>query len=160
MQDVGHSIRRCDRAETPTTGGRALPPEVGEVFTIRSIGGVALFLFGTTFAWITPEFVTAGLKTTGALWSTIRIVALVTVAGFTVATWGLFQRAAWWETVAVISAVVGLLALVPYLVAAREAGETNPGFTALIIALGGVGVLVLLLVPPLERWVSSHVLSG
>jgi hypothetical protein len=37
------------------------------MFTIRNMGGVALFLFGTTFVWITPEFVTAGLKNTGAL---------------------------------------------------------------------------------------------
>lgn len=129
------------------------------MFTIRNVGGVALFLFGTTFAWITPEFVTAGLKNTGGLWATVRVLALVTAAGFTVATWGLFQRASWWETVAVASAVVGAIALVPYLMAARAAGETNPWFTAAIIALGIAGVLVLLLVPTLEQWVSSHVMS-
>jgi hypothetical protein len=130
------------------------------MFSIRNMGGVALFLFGTTFAWITPEFVTAGLKNSGALWATVRVLALATAAGFTVATWGLFQRASWWETVAVVSAVVGVIALVPYLVAARAAGEANPWFTAGIIALGSAGVLVLLLVPTLERWVSSHVMSG
>ncbi len=130
------------------------------MFTIRNVGGVALFLFGTTFAWITPEFVTAGLKNTGALWATVRVLALATAAGFTVATWGLFQRTSWWETVAVVSAVVGAIALIPYLMAAREAGETNPWFTALVLTLGIAGVLVLLLVPSLERWVNSHVISG
>ena len=130
------------------------------MFTIRNVGGVALFLFGTTFAWITPEFVTAGLKNTGALWMTVRVLALTTAAGFTVATWGLFQRTSWWEMAAVVSAIVGAVALVPYLMAARQAGETNPWFTAGVIALGIVGVLVLLLVPSLERWVSSHVMSG
>lgn len=129
------------------------------MFTIRNMGGVALFLFGTTFAWITPEFVTAGLKNTGGLWATVRVLALVTAGGFTVATWGLFQRASWWETVAVVSAVMGAIALVTYLMAARAAGEMNPWFTAAIIALGIAGVLVLLLVPSLEQWVSSHVMS-
>lgn len=130
------------------------------MFTIRNVGGVALFLFGTTFAWITPEFVTAGLKNTGALWSTVRILALATAAGFTLATWGLFQRTPWWETVAIGSAVVGVVTLIPYWVAATKAGETNPWFTVLVIALGSAGVLVLLLVPSLERWVNSHVMSG
>lgn len=129
------------------------------MFTIRSIGGIALFLFGTTFAWITPEFVTAGLRNGGPLWATVRVLALVTMAGFTVATLGLFQRTSWWEPVAVTSALVGAVALAPYLVAARAAGETNPWFTAGVIALGIIGVLVLLLVPPLERWVRSHVMS-
>ena len=129
------------------------------MFTSRKVGGTALFVFGTTFAWITPEFVTAGLRNDGALWATVRVLALVTMAGFTVATVGLFQRRSWWETVAVASAVVGALALVPYLVAARAAGETNPWYTAGVIALGITGVLVLLLAPPLERWVNSHVMS-
>lgn len=130
------------------------------MFTIRNIGGVALFLFGTTFAWITPEFVTAGLKNTGPLWSSVRILALTTAAGFTVATWGLFQRAPWWENAGIASAVLGAVALVPYWVAAHRAGETTPWFTVLLLALGSASVLVLLLVPSLERWVDSHVMSG
>lgn len=130
------------------------------MFTIRNIGGVSLLLFGTTFLWITPEFVTAGLKNTGWLWSTTRVLALVTLLGFTIATWGLFQRGSWWETVAIASAVLGMIALVPYLMAAHRSGETTPWFTGLILAIGSAGVLVLLLVPSLERWVDSHVMSG
>ena len=26
------------------------------MFTIRNVGGAALFLFGTTFLWLTPSF--------------------------------------------------------------------------------------------------------
>jgi hypothetical protein len=130
------------------------------MFTIRNMGGVALFLFGTTFAWITPEFVTAGLKNTGALWMAVRVLALATMAGFFLATWGLFRQASWWETAGVVSAVVGAITLLPYLVAARDAGETNPWFTAAVLALGIAGVMVLLLVSSLGRWVNSHVMSG
>lgn len=130
------------------------------MFTIRNVGGVSLFLFGTTFLWLTPEFVTAGLKSTGWLWSTTRVLALVTLLGFTVATWGLFQRASWWEMAAIASAVLGTIALIPYWLAAHQSGETTPWFNVLVLALGSAGVLVLLLVPPLERWVDSHVMSG
>ncbi len=52
------------------------------------------------------------------------------------------------------------MALIPYWIAAHHAGETNPWFVVLIHALGGAGVLVLLLVPSLERWVDSHVMSA
>lgn len=129
------------------------------MFTIRNLGGAALFLFGTAFAWITPEFVTSGLKNTGALWASVRVLALVTAAGFLIATWGLFQRASWWETAAIASAILGAIALVPYWVAAHQSGEATPWVTVLILALGSAGVMALLLVPRLERWVNSHVMS-
>lgn len=58
----------------------------------------------------------------------------------TIATWGLFQRSALWETAAAVSAVVGVIALVPYWIAAHQAGEVHAWSTALIIALGGAGV--------------------
>lgn len=130
------------------------------MFTIRIIGGVALFLFGTTFLWLTPEFATRGIPTTGALWQATRWLALATLLGFTAATWGLFTRTSWWETAAVVSAVLGLVVLAPYWVAAQQSGETTPWFNVLIHALGSAGVFALLLIPRLERWVNGHVMSG
>ena len=55
---------------------------------------------------------------------------MLTLAGFTVASWGLFQRSGWWLPVAVVSSVVGLV------------------------------VLVLLLVPSLQRWVQTQVMGS
>jgi hypothetical protein len=130
------------------------------MFTIRNIGGVALFLFGTTFMWLTPAFVTQGHKTGGAMWSLTNGLALLAVVGFSIATFGLFRHASWWEPVAIASAVVGVLVLGPYWVAARHAGEATPAFNVLIHALGDAGVFVLLLVPSLERWVTGHVIAG
>jgi lipoprotein signal peptidase len=130
------------------------------MFTIRNMGGIALLLFGSTFIWLTPEFASRGISTSGALWSITRILSLVTLVGFTAAAWGLFQRASWWETAALASAVVGSIVLVPYWIAAHQAGETTPAFNVFIHALGNVGVFVLLLVPTLERWVTSHVMAG
>jgi hypothetical protein len=130
------------------------------VFTIRTMGGIALLVFGSTFLWVTPEFASPDVATTGALWSITRVLALVTLLGFTVATWGLFQRASWWEVTAIAAAILGVVAMIPFWVAANHAGETTPGFTVLIHLVGSAGVLILLLVPPLERWVDSHVMSG
>ena len=130
------------------------------MFTIRNVGGVALFLFGTTFLWLTPMFATEGVSTKGTAWSITQILSLVVLAGFTVATWGLFARTGWWDSLAVASALVGLVVLVPYWMAASNAGEVNPAFNVFIHAAGSAGVLVLLLVPALSRWVEGHVMAG
>jgi hypothetical protein len=130
------------------------------MFTIRNMGGVALFLFGTTFLWLTPSFASQGVPTKGVAWSITQVLALVTIALFTAATWGLFTKAGWWEAAAIVAAIVGLAVLIPYWLAASHAGEVNPGFNVVIHALGSVGVWVLLLVPTLERWVNGHVTTG
>jgi hypothetical protein len=130
------------------------------MFTVRTIGGVALLVFGSTFLWLTPEFATRGISTTSIWWSITRILALVTVLGFTAATWGLFQRATWWETAALAATVLGVVALVAYWLAAQPAGDPGRWMNAFVHVLGTVGVLMLLLVPSLHGWVRSHVLSG
>jgi hypothetical protein len=130
------------------------------MFTIRNIGGVALLLFGSTFLWLTPAFASRGVSTEGALWSVTQVLVLVVIVGFTVATWGLFINGAWWELTALGSAVLGVIVLVPYWLAASHAGETTPGFNVLIHLVGDAGVFVLLLVPALEQWVSAHVVAG
>jgi hypothetical protein len=63
------------------------------MFTIRNMGGVALFLFGTTFLWLTPSFASPGVSATGAMWTVTAVLALATLVRFTVATWGLFRKA-------------------------------------------------------------------
>src|SRR5919205_312981 len=98
------------------------------MFTIRNLGGVALFLFGTTFLWLTPSFASAGVSTKGAAWSLTQVLALATIVLFTVA--------GWWELVAVVAAALGLLVLIPYWLAASHAGEPTPGFNVVIHALG------------------------
>jgi hypothetical protein len=130
------------------------------MFTIRNMGGVALFLFGTTFMWLTPSFASPGVSTTGTMWAVTAVLALATLAGFMVATWGLFRKASWWEGAAVAAAGLGVVVLIPYWLAARHAGETTPGFNVFIHGLGDAGVFILLLVPRLEHWVSGHVIAG
>lgn len=130
------------------------------MFTIRNLGGVALFLFGTTYLWLTPMFASSGVSTKGLAWSITNVMAFATIVGFTIATVGLFRKATWWEGVAIASAVVGLIVLIPYWIAAHSSGETTPWFNVLIHAICAVAVLVLLLVPALSSWVNGHVMAG
>lgn len=130
------------------------------MFTIRNLGGVALFLFGTTYLWLTPAFAGRDVVAKGTLWSVTQVLALVTLVGFTIATWGLFTRTEWWEPLAIGSAVLGLVTLVPYWLAAHGGGEGEAWFHVFIHALGCAGVLLLLLLPSLEKWVSGHVTAG
>jgi hypothetical protein len=134
--------------------------EVTTVFTIRNIGGVALFLFGTTYLWLTPMFASRGVPTKGIWWSITQIMAFATLLGFTIATWGLFKRSPWWDNLAIASAVLGIVVLIPYWIAAQNSGETSPWYNVLIHAVGAIGVLVLLTVPTLASWVDGHVMAG
>lgn len=56
------------------------------MFGIRNVGGVAFFLFGTTFVWLTPMFAATEVDTSGTAWATVAVLATVTIVGFTVAT--------------------------------------------------------------------------
>jgi hypothetical protein len=130
------------------------------MFTIRNMGGVALFLFGTTFLWLTPAFAGEGVSTKATSWLLTNALALITLVGFTIATWGLFKKYGWWEQAAIVSAVLGVIVLAPYWLAVRGAGQGNPLWNVFIHTLGDVGVFVLLLVPTLENWVNRHVIAG
>ncbi|MEP7089372.1 MAG: hypothetical protein ABI776_04625 [Nocardioidaceae bacterium] len=130
------------------------------MFGIRNVGGVAFFLFGTTFVWLTPMFAATEVDTSGAAWATVALLSTVTIAGFTVATWGLFRDTGWWELLGVGCAVTGLVTLVPYWIAAHGSGVANPAFDVVIHATGSLGVLLLLRVPRLEHWVHGHVAAG
>lgn len=132
------------------------------MFTVRNAGGVALLLMGSTWLWLTPEFAGRGVATSGVLWSVTRVLCLLTVAGFCVATWGLFARRFLWEAVALGSSVVGVLALVTFWVAASRGGEPagTVSWNLFVHVAMIAGLLVLLRVPTLERWVDRHVMSG
>lgn len=132
------------------------------MFTIRNMGGVALLLAGSTWLWLTPAFATKGVTTSGILWSATRTLSLLTIVGFCVATVGLFTRQSWWETAAIGSAMVGLLALIPYWFAGTQGGETSGtvAWNATVHLIMIAGIFTLLLVPQLERWVHHHVMSG
>ena len=130
------------------------------MFTIRNLGGISLFLAGTTWLWLTPAFATRGVSTSGMAWTVTRALCLLTIGTFCVATWALYARQPWWESMALGSAALGLVALVPYWIAAHGGGEAAGTVTwnAFVHVLMIGGVFVLLLVPELEHWVDRNVM--
>ena len=80
-----------------------------------------------------------------------NVYALVSLALFTLAAWGVFRSKWWWERAASVGAIVGLAALVPYWIAASSTGGPEPALNKPIHIVGSAAVLLVLLVPPLER---------
>jgi hypothetical protein len=136
--------------------------EVMMMFTVRNLGGMALLLAGTTWLWLTPAFASRGVTTSGSAWAITRVLSLVTIALFCLASWGLFARQGWWEAVALGSSAIGLVAVLSFWIAARGGGETlgTVAWNAFVHVVMVAGVVTLLLVPQLERWVDRHVMGG
>jgi hypothetical protein len=139
-----------------TTRGK----EAGEMFSFKNWVALGLFLFGSTFLWMTRDFLANPREGTGALWSAVQVLVLVGIVGFTVAAWVLFKEASWWEPVAVASAIVGLAALVPYVVGVRQVGDAGDAGVQLNIAIHAVGiatVFVVVLVPVVHDWIAKRI---
>ncbi|HST87911.1 MAG TPA: hypothetical protein VLJ14_05980 [Ktedonobacterales bacterium] len=128
------------------------------MFTFRNSVAVAVFLFGSTFLWMTPLFI--GPTATGALWTAAQVLGFLAIIGFTVAAWGIFKAASWWERVALAAGVVGVAAVIPYAIAAPATAAAGDSLSLVInIALhvlGSAGVIAALLMHPIERWIEGQ----
>jgi uncharacterized membrane protein len=134
--------------------------KVGEVFSFKNLVAVGFFLFGSTFLWMTRDFLANPRAGSGALWSVIQALVLAAVVGFTGAAWGLFKEASWWESVAIASAVVGLATLAPYVIGVvriGDAGDAGVQMNIAIHAVGIVAVFVVVLVPLVHDWISERI---
>lgn len=49
------------------------------MFSIRNVGGVSLFLFGTKFLWLIPVYAPAGIDTSGVAWVTTGALAVAVI---------------------------------------------------------------------------------
>jgi hypothetical protein len=122
-----------------------------ERWTRRNIAAATLLVYASTFLWMTASFAGTKKPPGGVAWTLATVGALVSLALFTLAAWGLFTSASWWERVASAGAIAGLAALVPYGIAASSTGVSGPGLNSAIHIAGSAAVLLVLLVPALER---------
>lgn len=111
--------------------------------TTRNVLAVGVFLFGTTFLWLTPAMAGKESDLTGAGWVLVQVLAWSAIVGFTAAAWAVFKALDWWWSALAASAVVGVAATAVYLVAARGAesvvnvasnGVIHAGVSAVILA--------------------------
>jgi lipoprotein signal peptidase len=124
------------------------------MLTFRNELALGVFLFGTTYLWLTPPF--AGPTARGALWSVVQVMALLAIVAFSGAAWGLFRQADWWEPLAICAAVVGMASVVPYWIAVQQLELSDTLSNSLIHFVGGALILIALLTPPAERWIASR----
>ena len=149
-----------EKAQAAHTGDRPERPGSPRRWTRRNVAAAALVVYASTFVWMTSAF--AGTKTPpgGATWALANVGALASLALFALAAWGVFKSRPWWERAASAGAIVGLAALVPYGIAASSTGVSGPGLNSTIHIIGSAAVLLVLLVPALERRMTAWLSGG
>ena len=127
------------------------------MWTFRGLLAIVLFLFGSTYLWMTPAFAGRTPPPTGTAWTLVNVLALAAVTGFTIAAWGVLRHHAWWAPVTLVSAIVGLVALIPFLIGLRQigGGPADPGIqiNLWMHLLGGAVAVALVRLPHLHTWV-------
>lgn len=113
---------------------------------MRTITAVAVFLFGTTFLWLTPAMAgKSGQELSGARWVTVQVLVWAAILGFSAAAWGLYRSLPWWTPVLAVSALAGLAASAVYALAVRDVpGVANVASNVLLHA--GVSLVLLVVV--------------
>ena len=130
------------------------------MFTLKNWLAIGLFLFGTTFLWMTRDFLANPREAAGSLWSVIQVLAFLAIVGFAATAWIVFKEASWWEPLALASAVVGLSVLVPYLIGVRQVGDGGDAGVQMNVAIHAVGiaaVFVVVLVPLVHDWITKRI---
>lgn len=127
------------------------------MFTFRNVFALALFLFGTTFLWLTAAFLGDKNEAKGTIWTVIQVGTVLVIIGFAAGAWGVFKETSWWEPIAIVSAIVGLIMLILYWIGASSVSAANMGTNLAYHAIGSVAVLVILLVPLTHDWLLSRI---
>jgi len=127
------------------------------VWTFKNLVALGLFLFGTTFIWMTPAFAGRTPPPKGPAWTVVNVLALIAVTGFTIAAWRVFQQYSWWGTVTLVSAVVGLMAAIPFVIGL---GQIGVGFADLGVQINlwlrlgdSAMAMAAVLLPVFRTWV-------
>jgi hypothetical protein len=125
------------------------------MWTFKNIVAVGLFLFGTTFVWMTASFAGRTPPPQGSAWTIENVLALTLVVGFGAAAWGVYRDLGWWEPVAVVSGIVGLIAVVPYAFAIADMGGFTDSGVQINLAMhviGSAAVLAMVTLPAAHTW--------
>jgi hypothetical protein len=138
-------------------GRRLTHEELATMLTLKNLVAVGLFVFGSTFLWMTRDFLANPREGSGGLWSVVQVLVFVTIVGFAAAAWAVFKEASWWEPVALVSAVVGFAALVPYVIGVRQVGDAGVQMNIAIHVAGIAAVLITVLVPAVHGWITKRI---
>ena len=130
------------------------------MWTFKNLAALGLFLFGTTFMWMTPAFAGKTPPPKGTAWTLANVTALVALAGFAVAGWAVFKGYSWWESAALPSAIVGLLAVIPFSIGQSrlDVGFSNLGvqINLWLHIVGSALVIAIVLLPAANSWFTNR----
>lgn len=125
------------------------------MWTVKNLAALGLFLFGSTFLWMTPAFAGRTSPPKGAAWTLANVLALAAVVGFTIAAWAVFKQYPWWGTATVVSAIIGLAAVIPFVIGVRQIGV---GFADLGVQINlwlhivGSAAAIAVVLPAFRDW--------
>jgi hypothetical protein len=145
-----------DQATNRRTQRRARPDKA--LVRWRNLGALALFLYGTTFLWLTSAFAGTGTPASGTAWTVTQLLVITTIGGFSVVAWGIYKTTSWWERLAIGSAIIGFTPLIPYWLAATAVvggGTVAQGVVSHMV--GNTLLLLLLLLPSPRHWIQDQV---
>lgn len=130
------------------------------MWTFRNVVALGLFLFGTTFLWMTAAMAGKTPPPRGTAWTLTNVLAYAAVIGFAIAAWAVFKQYSWWETAAVVSGVVGLVAVVPFVVGQSQLdvgfGDLGVQINLWMHIVGSATVIAIALVPVAHDWVTQR----
>ena len=82
------------------------------------------------------------------------------VFGLTIAAWAVFKQYAWWDTAALVSGTVGLVAVVPFAVAQSQLdvglGDLGVQINLWTHIVGSAAVTATVLLPAAHDWVARR----
>jgi len=130
------------------------------MWTFTNMLAIGLLLFGSTFLWMTPAMAGPTPPPTGTAWTVTNALSFAAVIGFTIAAWAVYRQYAWWDTAALVSGIVGLVAVVPFTVGQSEldVGLGDPGvqINLWLHILGSAAVIAVILLPAAHDWVARR----
>ncbi len=141
---------RADKVQGARTSGQTRQRDQRHRWTRRNVAAAALLVYASTFLWMTTWFAGTEKPPGGAAWALANVGALASLVLFTLGAWGVFRSKRWWERAAAAGAIIGLVALVPYGIAASSTGVSGPGVNSAIHLVGSAAILLVVLVPALE----------
>ena len=125
------------------------------MLTFRNLTAVGLFLFGTTFLWMTASFAGKTPPPEGAVWTIENVLAICAIVAFSAAAWGVFKDLSWWDPVALTGAIIGLVAVVPYVVGISGIGgfaDLGVEINLVMHVVGSAAVMAVVLIPSVHDW--------
>lgn len=130
------------------------------MWTFRNMLAIGLFLFGSTFLWMTASMAGKAVPPKGLAWTLTNVLAFMAVIGFSVTAWAVFKQYPWWATAGLVSGIIGLAAVVPFVVGQSQLdiglGDFGVQINLWMHAVGSAAAVAAALMPAVRSWITDR----